>query len=83
MYITIHHKQKHSIQVSQSRLPSPKSKHTSIVHKVHKCIISQRCHLKLMATVRVGMAQRAIPATLRGGSTPPPIDAAQNRRDCT
>ena len=41
MYITIHHKHKHSIQVSQSRLPSPKSKHTSIVHKVHKCIISQ------------------------------------------
>ena len=39
MYITIHHKHKHSIQVSQSQLPSPKSKHTSIVHK---CIISQR-----------------------------------------
>ena len=80
MYITIHHKHKHSIQVSQSRLPSLKSKHTSIVHK---CIISQRLPFEAHDDGPSWDGPKCDPETLRGGSTPPPIDAAQNRRDCT
>jgi len=64
--------------------------------QVHKFNTKKRLRRRLTATVRggtpqraipatvqVGMARRAMPATLRHGSTPPPIDAAKKRGDCT
>ena len=82
MYITIHHKHKHSIQVSQSRLPSPKSKHTSIVHKVDKCIISQRLPFEAHGDGPGWDGQTCDPGDPPRWFDAAPIDPAQNRRDC-